>query len=196
VTREEELERRNKLLEEQGERLEQQVAILTQQVDYLKRQLYGSKSERIGEHPELFEADEGKPGASSAETPGPEGAEEVTGGGAEGRGERRRIRAARLPENLPVVETEVLPAEVLADPAGWRRIGEETSDQLEKEPGYFYLHRTVFPKFVREDDPPRAPVRAPAPARIIECGFWGAGLLAEILSNRYLYHLPYYRQEV
>lgn len=83
----------------------------------------------------------------------------------------------------------------MAAPEKWRRMGEETIDQLEKEPGYFYLRRLVRPKFVRRDQPFQAPIIAPAKPTIIDSGFWGSGLLSEILSNKYLYHLPLYRQE-
>ena len=88
-----------------------------------------------------------------------------------------------------------MPEEVIAAPEEWRRIGEESTDQLEKEPGYFYLRRIVRPKFVPLDQPFQAPIVAPAKPTIIDTGFWGSGLLSEILTNKYLYHLPFYRQE-
>ncbi|MFT4641611.1 MAG: transposase, partial [Verrucomicrobiales bacterium] len=39
------------------------------------------------------------------------------------------------------------------------------------------------------------PIMAPAKPTIIDSGFWGDSLLSEILTNKYLYHLPFYRQE-
>ena len=94
-----------------------------------------------------------------------------------------------------MVEEELIPAEVEANRELYRRMGQETSYRLEKEPGYFYLRRTVRPKFVRHDHPFEPPVIAPARPTLIENGFWGDGLLSEILTNKFLYHLPYYRQE-
>jgi transposase len=107
----------------------------------------------------------------------------------------RPTRTARLPRNLPEGREVVVPAEAAAAPGEWRRAGEESSDQLEKEPGYFYIKRTVRPKYVRLDNPFAPPVIAPAKKTVIDSGFWGDGLLAEVLTNKYLYHLPLYRQE-
>lgn len=177
--------------------LEAQVAILTQQLDYLKRQLFGRKSERF-DHPELFgELESLGKAESSPEGDAPE--EDDASGGAgktEKRRKRRAIRAARLPDNLPVITDEVVPAAVKASPEQWRCVGQEESTQLEKEPGYFYLRRILRLKYVPVDEPLSVPVIEPAKPRMIEGGFWGAGLVAEVLANRYLYHLPYCRQHM
>jgi transposase len=168
-----------------------QIAILRQQVEYLKRQLFGRKSEKSLEHLDLFEGEEmqGKPEAETAAEVAdkPDKKEKPKG--------KRPIRVERLPDNLPVVVVELIPEEVKAAPDEWRRMGTEESDQLEKEPGYFYLKRTIRPKFVRRDHPFQPPIMAPAKPKIIDSGFWGDSLLSEILTNKYLYHLPFYRQE-
>jgi transposase len=64
-----------------------------------------------------------------------------------------------------------------------------------RTPGYFYIKRTVRPKYARKDHPFQAPVMAPAEPKLIDNGFRGAGLLSEIITNKYLYSLPLYRQE-
>ena len=74
--------------------------------------------------------------------------------------------------------------------------GCEESFQLGKEPAYYYLRRTVRLKFVPAEDPLKAPVIAPAKPAIIDGGFWGPGLLAGVLADKYLYHLPWSRQHV
>lgn len=185
----EELEERNRVLEEQ-------VAILTQQLDYLKRQLYGRKSEKL-DHPELFGED--APGKDES-SDGADAPEEDNESGEEAKakreGCRRPIRKDRLPENLPVRTEEVVPAYVQADPEAWRDAGFEERFQLEKEPGYFYLRRIVYRKFAPVDNPLAPPVIEPARPTMIEGGFWGPGLLAEVLTNKYLYHLPFDRQQV
>ena len=182
----EELESRNK-------ELEAQVLLLTQQLDWLKRQMFGRKSERF-EHPELFDPAEPGKDTSSGDAAAPED-EKVQAGIADRPKRGHKVRTQRLPEHLPVVEEEAsAPAEVLADPSAWRRTSCETSDQLEKEPGYFYLRRTVRWRYVPVDQPFSAPVMSPARPRIIENGVLGSGLLAELLTNKYLYHLPFHRQ--
>lgn len=172
-----------------------QIAILTQQVEYLKRQLYGRKGERF-EHPELFEDDEGKkPGPSLADDQAEEVGSEGSQSGKQQPQKKRPIREERLPENLPVVTEEQIPLCVQAEPERWRRIGQERHTQLEKEPGYFYLRQIIRPTYVSVEEPQRPPVTSPAQPTMIENGFWGNELLSEILCNRFLYHLPYYRQE-
>ena len=177
----------------------EQITILTQQVEWLKRQLFGRKSERL-DHPDLFEGSDDVGAGKSSAPPADQAAEE--GGNKNGNGdpgdelpkEKRKTRAAKLPENLPVIVVEQVPSDVQDDPEKWRRIGEEASEQIEKEPGYFYVRRTIRPKYVPVDEPHRAPIISPAQPRMIENGFYGSALLTEILCNRYLYHLPYYRQ--
>lgn len=166
--------------------------VLTQQLDHLKRQLFGRKSERF-EHPELF--DPAVPGKdpSSGDAAAPEDKPQAAAQATQGR--ERKTRAQRVPEHIPVVVEEAAPpAEVLADPAAWRKTSCETSDQLEKEPGYFYLRRTVRWRYVPVDQPFAPPVISPAKPRIIDNGFLGPSLLAELLANKYLYHLPFHRQ--
>lgn len=178
--------------------LEQQVLILTQQVDWLKRQLFGRKSEKL-EHPDLglFEQEPGKEESSGSADALAEDDGESGEAGTEKPKRKRAIRSKRIPDNLPLVEIEEIPAMVQAEPQRWRRTGSfEEKTELEKEPGYYYNRRTVRPKFVPVDDPSHPPVIAPAKPTMIDGGFWGPGLLAEILCDKYLFHIPFYRQHV
>jgi transposase len=177
--------------------LEQQVAILTQQVDWLKRQLFGKKSEKL-DHPELFGSAEQEPGKdeSSGDADAPAG-DDASGNGPKAKAKKKRaIREKRIPDNVPVREEVDIPAAVQAEPWRWRSCGEEVLTQLEKEPPYYYRRRIVRPKFVLIDDPLQAPIIAPPRPAMIEGGFFGPGLLAEILCDKYLYHIPFYRQHV
>ena len=80
-----------------------------------------------------------------------------------------RIRTARLPGNLPVREKNVIPGEVLDDPESWHCIGEDVTDELELQPGYFYINRTVY-KEIRQPGRARAAAadRARRPAHCRE----------------------------
>ena len=181
---------------DENQRLRQELSILRQQLDWFKRRVFGRTSEKSGhpEHPELF-------GPREAEGEAPKKAQVSPGssapaGAAAGAAKlERRTRRSRLPENLPVVEREVVPPEVAAEPGRWRRVGEDTCDRLEKEPGHFYILRERRGRYVRIDDPVLPPVCAPAPKRLVEGAFWGPGLAAEIISNKHLYHIPLHRQE-
>lgn len=186
----------NEELQRQNQELKDQIAILTQQIDWLKRQLFGRKSEQI-DHPDLFAGQPPEKPASSGDAAAPEDQVPSTAGPNPKTEKRTRsIRKDRLPENLPVRTEEIIPEIVLANPRAWRNSGFEESTRLEKEPAYFYLRRTLRMKFVPVENPLSPPVIEPAKPTIIEGGFWGPGLLAEILANKYLYHLPFDRQHV
>jgi hypothetical protein len=184
----------NKELEARNRKLETQVAMLTQQVEWLKRQLFGRKSEKL-DHPELFEDELGKDDSSNgADAPGED---DASGDDPKSKGKKRPIREARLPQNLEVRTEEIIPAAVQDEPWRWRRLNNaEVCKQLEKEPPYYYMRHIVRPKFVPIDNPLQAPICAPAPLTMIEGGFWGPGLLSEILCDKYLFHIPFYRQHV
>jgi len=186
----------NEELQQQNQELKDQIAILTQQLDWLKRQLFGRTSEKL-DHPDLFSDQQTEKPDSSGDAAAPEeGVQSTAGANPKSEKRTRCIRKNRLPENLPVRTEEIIPEIVQANPEAWRNCGFEEKTQLEKEPAYFYLRRILRMKFVPIENPFSPPVIEPAKPTLIEGGFWGPGLLAEILSNKYLYHLPFDRQQV
>jgi transposase len=84
---------------------------------------------------------------------------------------------------------------VKAEPEQWRCIGQEVSEQLDYEPGRFLRRRLVRRKYVRRDEPDRAPRVAPLPPTLQERCIATPALLAHILVAKYCDHLPLYRQE-
>lgn len=183
-------------LEAGYKRLEQEVLLLRQQLEYFKRREFGRKSERFEplDHPELFDPEAAGKTPSSDDVAAPEDKAPAAEKDKEPK-RQRRTRTERIPKDLPVVEIEAEPpAEVLRNPSAWRKTSCETHDQLEKEPGYFYVLRTVSWRYVPVDQPFAVPIMAPAKPRIILNGFFGPGLVAELLTDKYLYHLPFYRQ--
>lgn len=72
------------------------------------------------------------------------------------------------------------------------KIGEEVSEVLEYVPASFKVIRHVRPKMTCPKCHTFA--QAPAPARPIDRGLPGAGLLAHVLVGKYADHLPLYRQ--
>lgn len=172
--------------------LRDQVAVLQQQLDWLKRQLFGRKSERVPEG----QGDLGlvlEERAESQEQAPQEALSKKTGSSQQGK--KRETRAQRLPDNLPVREEKIIPLVVQAEPEAWRQMGEEVTDQLEKEPGYLYVRRMIRPKFVKVDAPHQPPIVSPAPPSLIPSGFYGPSLLADIALDKFLDHLPLYRLE-
>jgi len=73
-----------------------------------------------------------------------------------------------------------------------KHLGEDVSEMLELEPVRFKVIRHVRPKLACASCD--TIVQAPAPARPIERGMAGPGLLAHVLVGKYADHLPLYRQ--
>lgn len=170
--------------------LQKENELLRQKVDALVRKVFGASSEKI--HPaqlELLLQLSGSVGAPPQQTPPAPAPPAVMP-------PRQKVpKAPRIPENLPVVEQVLDPAEAKEAPGQWRLIGQEVSDQLDYEPGRFLCRRLVRRKYVHVSDPDRAPIIAPLPEKLQERGMVGAGLLTHILISKYCDHLPLYRQE-
>ena len=97
---------------------------------------------------------------------------------------------AGLPEHLERREIVILPEESVE---GYKKIGEEVTEELEYEPGSLFVNRYVRPKYARPDDAGitiATMVDRPLPKAIA-----GAGLLAQIIIDKYVDHLPLYRQQ-
>jgi transposase len=104
-----------------------------------------------------------------------------------------------LPQHLPRVEIEVLPEEVQREGLdAFERIGEETSEIVERRPASLVVVRTIRPKFVRRDRKRGTETRvhiAPLPELPIERGLAGPGMLADTIVRRWQDHLPLHRLE-
>lgn len=98
-----------------------------------------------------------------------------------------------LPPSLPRETVVYAPACACPDCGGaLKPIGEDVTEQLEFIPEHFKVVRHVRPKLACGRC--STIVQAPAPARPIERGLAGPGLLAHVAVAKYLDHLPLYRQ--
>jgi len=95
----------------------------------------------------------------------------------------------KLPEHLERREIIVAPAE---NTAGLKKIGEEITEELEYEPGKLFVNKYVRPKYAKPDN--EGVIIAPMPERPLPKAIAGAGLLAQIVIDKYVDHLPLYRQ--
>ncbi|WP_367871885.1 IS66 family transposase [Luteolibacter sp. Populi] len=166
-----------------------EIAVLKQTIDALCRRVFGKSSEQLDPAQlELFDAPKKAPAADPADH-GPAAEDPVR------RDLRRQQpRPPRIPEHLSVIEQVPDPPEVLAAPDQWRRIGEEVREQLDYKPGRFLRIRLVRGKYVRKGDVLARPVVAPLPPSLLDRCIATPGLIAEIIDNRFVCHLPYYRQ--
>ncbi|MFO8088142.1 MAG: IS66 family transposase [Bacteroidales bacterium] len=109
-----------------------------------------------------------------------------------------------LPEHLRR-EVEVIEPEGKQD--NWVRIGEEVTEILEHKPGETYVRQIVRVKYARkspeaeensdnEQDGEETPAICIAPMPLLPLPRSNAGpsMLAELMMNKYYYHLPFHRQ--
>ena len=179
------------------DRYDQETGILREQIRLLRAQLYGRKSEKAiptdGPQPlPLFDM------------PEPEGLEKEPEEEIHVPGHTRKKRGRKpLPENLPRVEkVHDINEEDKVCSCGCKlkRIGEETSEQLDIVPAKIQVIRHIRPKYACpacegvEDDGPTVKV-ASVPPQIIPKSIVSPGLLAHILTGKFIDHLPFYRQE-
>jgi transposase len=107
-----------------------------------------------------------------------------------------------LPEHLRR-EEEVIEPEGIDE--NWIRIGEEVTEILEHKPGELYVRRIIRPKYAlkKEFQLLQEAVEDAAQNKVIKVAQLpllplprsnaGASLLAELMMNKYLYHLPFHR---
>jgi transposase len=95
----------------------------------------------------------------------------------------------KLPEHLERKE-------ILVDvdgKEGCREIGREVTEELEYQPGKLYVNQFIRPKYVSADN--TTILIAPMPDRPLPKAIAGPGLLAQIVIDKYVDHLPLHRQQ-
>ncbi|HKK11826.1 MAG TPA: IS66 family transposase [Flavobacteriaceae bacterium] len=176
------------------------ISKLQQQIAVLQRKIWGKSSERyIKEDPmqRSFDFDgldlleEEKELATSAK-------EEI-----EQYKEKRVVAKIKkhpvrkpLPETLPREEYHIYPENI--DPENWTELKPEITEVLERDPARWYVRRIIRHKYVQKAknrlDTEKPIITAPMPLLPIAKSYAGASLLADIIINKYILHLPFYRQ--
>jgi len=165
-------------------------------IEKYRRMIFGRKSEKLtGELEQLeFRLEELETAQAAEEAA--QAATEATRASSTQTDSKRRSRPARkpLPEDLPREVVTHLPSHNCCPDCGGalRQFGEDVSEQLERIPASFKVIRHVRPKFACAGC--ESVIEAPAPARPIDRGLPGPGLLAHVLVSKYGDHLPLYRQ--
>ena len=181
------------------ESLNARIKELTAQVAWLNRQLFGRKSEKLPiidpNYPDLF-AGMLPENAQQIADAHDEAVEKIVKTKEECRQEKKnRI----MMEDLPVLEQVILTPDNL-DKTLYKKIGQEVTRIVEHKPGQLYIKEIIREKWGLKDNTSAAPngmsgvLIAPMPLLPIYKGIAGASLLAEILLQKYEYHMPYYRQ--
>jgi len=97
---------------------------------------------------------------------------------------------AKLPQHLDVEEIQIHPE---GDLSNMVCIGKEVTEELECEPARFYIKRYIRYKYANKSG--EGILIGSLPERVIDKGIPGAGLLAMILTDKYMDHMPLYRQK-
>jgi transposase len=98
-------------------------------------------------------------------------------------------RRLRIPEHLPVGEQIIIdPEEVKAEPQALRHMGDEVTEQMDYTPGKFSKRLIIRRKFVKRDEPQKAPIFAELHT-LQDRGLPAPGLLAHIIVSKYRDHL-------
>jgi transposase len=95
----------------------------------------------------------------------------------------------KLPESLRREEIIIEPA---ADTAGCKKMGEEITEVLEYQPGELYVKQYRRIKYARPDN--SGVLIGELPSRPLPKVIAGEGLLAQIVIDKYIDHLPLHRQ--
>ena len=97
-----------------------------------------------------------------------------------------------LPDDLPVEEIILKPKE---DTTGMKCVGEEVTKKLAIVPAKLYIKKYIRPKYIKttEDENCKG-VIAELPSFAIDKGIADESLLAQVIVDKYVDHLPIYRQ--
>ncbi|MBA3830272.1 MAG: IS66 family transposase [Taibaiella sp.] len=95
----------------------------------------------------------------------------------------------KLPESL---RREQIIIEPTADTTGCKKMGEEITEVLEYQPGELYVKQYKRIKYAKPDN--AGVLIGELPSRPIQKAMAGEGLLGQIVIDKYVDHLPLYRQ--
>jgi transposase len=168
--------------------LNMEIEILKLQIKALKNQIFGIKSEK---HTTIYPGQQTLDFGEKIDLDLPHDTEEISVSYHRKKPKKTREDFSKisLPEDLERVTTVIEPQE---DTSDMEKIGEEVTELLAIEPQKFYVKRIVRPKYAKKDK--SGIVVAELPSRIIMGGKVDVSLLVTILLDKYVDHMPLYRQ--
>ena len=187
----EELVEVNKKQESQLKSYESRISQMQFHIDQMQRLLYGAKRERF--IPNQDENQMTLPFEVEEQTEPEKQQEVITYVRSKTKRENHPGRLP-LPDHLPVEEIVIEPKE---DTTGMKCIGKEVTDQLELVPAKLFIKRYIRPKYIKSEDEgalTHKGVIADLPVFPIEKGIAGPGLLSQVMIDKFVDHLPIYRQ--
>lgn len=174
---------------EYTKKLDLQITALQQELANLKRLIFGSKNERFvpaESSPSQLSLDIHTDAVAACSVTKTQKIEYIRN---TNQITKEHPGRTKLPEHLERREIIIEPAEVTD---GCKKIGEEITEELEYEPGKLFVNRYVRPKYVITEN--KSIIIAPMMERPLPKAIVGPGLLAQIIIDKYVDHLPLYRQ--
>src|SRR5690606_1450486 len=176
---------------------QEQIRVITQQLDWFKRKLFGQKSEKrdFARVPQQVNMAElfGTTATQPAEAP----KETITY--RRGKALKNRLENAqedaglRFDDSVPVKEIQVLPAELKGfHKDNYEIVDTKTTCRLAQKPASYVVLKYVHP--VIKEKTSQALINTSAPANVLAKSIADVSLLAGLLIDKFLYHLPLYRQ--
>jgi len=187
----EQLLEENKRLKAENKDLQSNVDHLQFQVDQFKRLFFGAKRERFIPNQDSNQMT--LPFDVEQQTEPEKDEQTITYVRKKAKRENHPGRM-KLPDHLPVEEIVIEPKE---DTTDMKCIGKEVTDQLELIPAKLFIKRYIRPKYIKVEDDADLTYKGiigELPTFPIEKGIAGSGLLAQIIIDKFIDHLPIYRQ--
>lgn len=178
---------------------DQVIVALQQQIQMLKRKIWGKSSERfIKPDPQQrrldFEGLELLPEEKELADTAKEEIEQCRKKRTKAKPKKKPVRKP-LPEDLPREDHHIYPENIDTD--NWVELQPEITEVLEKDPARYYVRRIIRHKYALKKQVSEellSVVTAPMPALPIAKSYAGATVLADITIDKYVNHLPFYRQ--
>ncbi|MDZ4709356.1 MAG: IS66 family transposase, partial [Saprospiraceae bacterium] len=173
-----------------NEELQLEISTLKLQLAQIRKMIYGSKQERFVSqtHPEQLSL------GIEDETEGVIASQSIQ----KINYQRVQPKPNPVPPNHPGrnklpdhLERKIIVIEPDGVTNSMKKIGEEITEELELEPGKLFVNRYVRPKYVQPTT--EQIIIAPMVDRPLPKVIAGAGLLAQLMIDKYVDHLPIYR---
>jgi transposase len=169
-----------------------EIRLLKEKLQFLLKKLFGRSSEKLSPDQMELALDELRDLQEELEVAEDQLEELVEKPSLRG---KRKPLSERIPDDLPVERVVIVPDEVKENPELYKKIGEETLEELDVTPTRFFKRIIIREKYVKIADRFAPPVVAPAPEKLIPNSYASAGLIEYIILSKYCDHLPLYRQE-
>lgn len=179
-------------LEKEIVQLRDEVTYLKEQIAWFTKQIFGKKSERIAdanqEQLQFNGFESAKQSKVETQTiPAHERKKRATTG----------ADTIKLPDDLPIETTviDIPEEEKICKETGvpLQKIGEEVSYKLAHRPGSYFLKKIIRPKYAHPKQEEKGVVTAPMPDGLLPKCRADESLLADIITRKFVDHLPLYR---